>query len=358
VIHFCVASGSSEFAVDTYVSNRGRALAGLVRKHTYDELLAQSQLPRGTWIFAAVDRLGPAGLAIAARLATAVESAGCPVLNHPGRVLRRYDLLSRLHQEGRSRFRLERAANYSGTLRFPVFIRRENQHEVSISGLIWSHSAVRRAILRARLTGLPLDDLLVVELCDLSHNGWHRKYSAWRVGDRIMCRHLQSSRHWVVKSDSGEKDEAAAHLESQFITDNPHRDLLKEYFDFASIQYGRIDYALDGDRVQVWEINTNPTIGPGPRVADSAEKESFREMIRPAVTLHHERFREAWFALDTPGEGCPVDVEIEPALRRAWRRETERDERRERLIDGFRQLRWSKPVLTLRRGLLRLLRRA
>ncbi len=76
------------------------------------------------------------------------------------------------------------------------------------------------------------------------------------------------------------------------------------------------------------------------------------------MTLHHERFREAWFEADTPGEGCPVDVEIEPELRRAWRGETERDERRERFIDYFQQLRWSRPVLTVRRGLMRLLRRA
>jgi len=52
------------------------------------------------------------------------------------------------------------------------------------------------------------------------------------------------------------------HLEQErvHVATNPHVELLRPLFDAAAVDYGRIDYSLLGDRVQVWEINTNPTI--------------------------------------------------------------------------------------------------
>ena len=41
---------------------------------------------------------------------------------------------------------------------------------------------------------------------------------------------------------------------------NPHERRLREIFGRARIDYGKIDYAMLGDRLQVWEINTNPNI--------------------------------------------------------------------------------------------------
>ena len=50
----------------------------------------------------------------------------------------------------------------------------------------------------------------------------------------------------------------------------------------AQIELGRIDYALDGDRLEVWEINTNSAImTPG----------ALREGARVAV---HEHFNAAF----------------------------------------------------------------
>ena len=32
------------------------------------------------------------------------------------------------------------------------------------------------------------------------------------------------------------------------------------FFRLAQIDYGKIDYAMLGDRLQIWEINTNPRV--------------------------------------------------------------------------------------------------
>jgi len=57
--------------------------------------------------------------------------------------------------------------------------------------------------------------------------------------------------------------------ESRYLQENPHEELLRGLFDRANVDWGRIDYSFRGDRIQVWEINTNPMIVPegdwGPR---------------------------------------------------------------------------------------------
>jgi hypothetical protein len=49
-------------------------------------------------------------------------------------------------------------------------------------------------------------------------------------------------------------------MERRYLETNPHEQDLRKIFRLARIDYGRIDYAMLGDRLQVWEINTNPHI--------------------------------------------------------------------------------------------------
>ena len=58
--------------------------------------------------------------------------------------------------------------------------------------------------------------------------------------------------------------------------ENPHQDALREIFGLAGIDYGRMDYGLLDGKVQVWEINTNPTI-IGSRLRRSVERQPTRE---------------------------------------------------------------------------------
>jgi hypothetical protein len=63
---------------------------------------------------------------------------------------------------------------------------------------------------------------------------------------------------------------SANHADHQMtVADNPsyigipHREELRQIFDLAGITYGRIDYGLRAEKIQVWEINLNPTLIQG-----------------------------------------------------------------------------------------------
>lgn len=55
-------------------------------------------------------------------------------------------------------------------------------------------------------------------------------------------------------------DERYRREEAEYLATNPHEQELRSIFAAAEIDYGRIDYALLGEQIQVWEINTNPMI--------------------------------------------------------------------------------------------------
>jgi hypothetical protein len=144
-----------------------------------------------------------------------------------------------------------------------------------------------------------LSDLLLVEFCDTADaQGVYRKYAAFRVGDAIIARHLFFSHHWHVKS-AELQDAASLQEERDYVTMNPHSEMLRPIFDLAGIEYGRVDYALHDGRIRVWEINTNPTILAPPRervptrrsrgpildAADAAARSLLRPVARTSVGL-------------------------------------------------------------------------
>ncbi len=51
-----------------------------------------------------------------------------------------------------------------------------------------------------------------------------------------------------------------AREELDYVRSNPHAEELREIFELARIDYGRIDYSVVDGCIQVWEINTNPMI--------------------------------------------------------------------------------------------------
>ncbi|MEI9988362.1 MAG: hypothetical protein WDN69_37845 [Aliidongia sp.] len=66
---------------------------------------------------------------------------------------------------------------------------------------------------------------------------------------------------WLVKY--GKNGIATPELyadELRITRDNPFRPAVEAAFDLARIEYGRADFGLIGGRVQLYEINTNPTI--------------------------------------------------------------------------------------------------
>ena len=87
---------------------------------------------------------------------------------------------------------------------------------------------------------------------------------------------------------------------------NPHERELREIFRLARIDYGKIDYAVLGDRLQVWEINTNPTLAPTPdRIV--AER-------RAVLSQRVERIAAAFAEIDVHDDTYPPEPPVSLSL--------------------------------------------
>jgi len=235
------------YTLTRWIDHYASQLAGRIRMLAYEDL--NGRLPAGTYVFGDVERLGPWRAARAARAWKRMHAAGFPLLNHPLHSLRRYDLLRALDND----FRVFRAGEKAPDLRFPVFLRRESGHKGSLTPLL--HSAADLETARRKHP-----DALLVEFADTSdEEGIYRKYSVFRIGEHLIPRHTLFSKDWVVKQPDVVEDR---HLEEEavYLRENPHAKELRQIFERAGIEYGRIDYGVKDGRIQVWEINTNPTL--------------------------------------------------------------------------------------------------
>jgi hypothetical protein len=220
------------------------------------------RLRPGAVIFADVERLTTAATSLALRQWEALhEDPNRRVLNHPTHSMRRYELLRSRYEAGLNDFNVYHLTSAEKPKRWPVFVRNENDHDGALSGLLRNEQELSEYDRQAIRTSQPREQRLVVEWCDVrGAQGLIRKYSAFRVGERIVPRHVFFSRNvWCLKQQDLVTPELMAE-EQLYVEHNPHQSQLREIFDAARIGYGRIDYSLKGDRIQVWEINTNPMI--------------------------------------------------------------------------------------------------
>jgi hypothetical protein len=228
----------------------------------YNELIRMRQLKPGTYIFADIERLTAGqtkmlGL-IWEQLARQVPPQN--LLNHPARSMARYPLLRHAFNQGINRFNAYRVSETTVPEQFPVFVREASRHNGTLTPLLNSQEELDQALAQLPKKKAFRSDLIITEFCDTSDDdGLYRKYSAFRVGDSIIPRHLFFSKKWVMKhSDLTEASMMAE--ERTYLQTNPHAEQLRSFFDSVDIQYGRIDYGLLNGRIQVWEINTNPMI--------------------------------------------------------------------------------------------------
>jgi hypothetical protein len=224
-------------------------------------------------------------------------------LNHPGRVLLRYQLLKTMQARGTNVFAVHRLWPALIRARFPVFIHSTDLHEGSLSPLLKNRWQLflwlcrwHRRHPRRWLRGGPL----VEEFCDVSTaDGRFAKYSSFNMGGEIVPRHLFFGLNWCLK-DTEIIDEPVIKAFTAYLRDNPDEKELRKIFALAHIDFGRIDYAFKDGKIQVWEINTNPMIIDVPsemRPEEDSLTETFRLMIRP----HFERLAR----LHQPGEALP-----------------------------------------------------
>ena len=260
----------------------------------YNEVFAASHLPRATYIFTDLDRLPAWRVRQAAKLYRGLRDQGVRVLNDPALLPSRSGLLRRLALSGFSRFNAFRVEEGTIPARLPVFLRAEGAHDAPLSDLLYTWDAVRQAIDAALADGAPVTSLLLVEFAaEPVQPGLYRKLSLFKVGPASFADTCVHDTHWCVKY--GKTGIASPELyadELRIVRENPFRAAVEPAFELARIEFGRADFGLVGGQVQLYEINTNPTIARPPDHPSSDRIESMR--------LVRENLFAALQAIDTP----------------------------------------------------------
>ncbi len=277
---------------------------------TYEELPDLRPGP-GLYVFSDIELLDEAQRAQAAELHARLKAKPdlYRVWNDPARSARRFDVLERMARDGGNRFRAFRAGGpLPEDLRYPVFVRDENEHTGAQTPLLHNAEELHAALAGLRSGSRPTQPLLVVEWLDYGDaDGVYRKYSMLRMGDALMRKHALFSSDWVLRTPESDGRFAAPGFlaeEQAFLEGggDAHDAEVRAIFDSLAIDHGRIDYTVVGGRIQVFEINTNPQalrpkqLEPGPR--------------RPVHAAFAAGAVAAWRAGD-PAGGVPW-------LRRLW----------------------------------------
>ena len=259
VHYLCTARHT--YTLGIFAAFYAAGIAPRIRILTYRRLPAIRSFGPGPFIFSDLDRLNASYRHGQAELADWLVDKGGTVLNHPARVLLRFPLLRTLHERGINRFNVYRVSEWQRVRRFPVFLRAENVHGQALSGLLHDRAALQRALSEFSGQAGALDTLMIVEFGNVpGSDGKYRKYAAFRVGGTIYAQHCYASADWWVRFESSATTPAEWAEHDAYARNNPHRAQLEPIFALAGIDYGRIDYAVIDDQVQVFEINTNPTI--------------------------------------------------------------------------------------------------
>jgi hypothetical protein len=299
---FFTAPSQETWCMEAYLQQNGGTLLSRIKVLTFDDIAAQQELPLGSYIFSAIDQFSPTEREIALQCWEKLSEASSEItlINHPARVLRRYDLLMACFELKRSVHRVVRASQFFRCRNFPVFIRSEHEHTGSLTGLLQTPQQLALALARTLVHGHRLSDLIVVEYCDTADpSGVFRGYCAQIVGDRIIPQAQVHSRNWVTKWEGRLVDAERAREELEYVESNPHADWLRQTFELAKIQYGRIDYGLKDGVPEVWEINTNPLIvrpAAWPPRTMTAEQRNLRA---PVVVRFLRELQAALEAIDS-----------------------------------------------------------
>jgi hypothetical protein len=293
MIYYLVTSANF-YTTTAYLKTWGKDLATHLELLFYEQLPTTKQLPAGTYIFSDIERLSSSDAELVAQIWDSLSHAGngLRLLNHPTRSMRRYELLRTLYERGLNRFNIYHLTELRTPLSFPVFIRGENDHGGSLTPLLHTREELEAAINALDQEGKSRHDKVIVEFCDTSDaNRIFRKYSAFIVGDQIIPTHIFFSANWMAKVEAAEQclNKAMLLEERRFVEENPHADALRQIARLARIDYGRIDYALLDNQIQVWEINTNPML---PRLSYGGDAR------QPVLQCSTQRLNAALAAID------------------------------------------------------------
>ena len=305
MIHF-VVTRDHRYTLGKLLSGKLGRLDFEHRLWTYERLLRKRTIPGGTWIFQDIERLSHHEKSLTARIANTLTDAGARVLNHPAKACARYELLRRLARAGVNDFNAYRADEQVVPQRWPVFIRFENNHFSPDPKLLPDTESLAAELGDYQARSVPLSTLLIIEYCGEQNdqNLW-RKYSAFRIGDEIIHHHIVHERHWVAKfgkTMEGIPDyilERNRMTERQFVESSGDPHGLLRIFQLGGLEFGRADFGFVESRPQIYEINTNPTLG-----AISADDDPCPQLPRePVIRAANHRLIAALGQLDQACDG-------------------------------------------------------
>ena len=267
-------------------------LAGCGIRHegwSYRRLFSTRRLPRATYILTDFDRLLPWHIELAGRLYCRLSSEGLKVLNDPRAFVPRWALLRQLHRAGINDFDCWLPAAGERPERFPAFLRTIHAHRGVESDLLHDASEAEAALQDALDRGRVLSDLVFVEFAaePARVSGMFRKHACYGIGGEMIRALSVTESSWVAKagtlgaaSDADYSADLAAHR------NDIHAPLMKRVFDLAGMDFGRVDYGIVGERPQIYELNTNPTIrwrGGHPNADRSAAETLLRKSVVEAL---------------------------------------------------------------------------
>jgi hypothetical protein len=280
----------------------------------YDALIRARWLRRATYIFADLERLSFWDLELASHLYLQLKNAGLNVYNNPAKVKTRYALLRALHTAGVNDFNAYRVDEIDSVMRFPVFLRKLHDHAGALSDLLHTQEDLENATDAAINSGTPGENLMVIEFAaEPAPSGLYRKLTAFRIGGAIVPGTWVGDTLWHVKYGKlGIAGEAEFQEELRMVQTNPFPEYLQRVFDIAGVDYGRADFGFYRGKIQVYEIDTNPCVGPAFEHPSATRVASMR--------LAWEKYLQALSAIDAHSPGWPIRLADKNALRHhSWK---------------------------------------
>lgn len=297
MIYFILA-GSNSNTIKKYLEYRGNQLQKDIGIIYYDDLSKLNGLECNTLIFSDFDRLNKNQLAEVIKIFDIIKSRypELNLVNNPAKTKLRFDLLRELYNLGINPFNVHRIVESLNNIRFPVFLREENNHTGALSGLIFNYKSLEANVFALSLQGYPAKNLLAVEFVDVADEmGIYGKYSALKVVDTVYPRQLDYNMHWMVKTSiryNRYPEKEFLKEFKYFMDNNPHEIWLEKVFKLAGIEYGRIDYGLLNNQPVVWEINLNPDYGGRKRKKRKKRNVVIQEIRNTFHTTLIEKWKE------------------------------------------------------------------
>jgi len=252
------------YTIKSFLDGWGRSVRPRMTLQNYSDLRYSRYLPPGAYILADSDRLDPAGRKFAAEVGEQILARGWPLLNRPSKLLYRVELMNTLRAQGLSRVGAYLVDQIPADLRYPAFVRIEDNHNGRIGPVVNDRAALEESI--KGFGDVAREKLFVMEFCDTKGpDNIYRKYGVQIVGDKLIPRHVFFGQDWIVKYSKYTTPDLIRE-EEVFVSKMPDDQIeqCRKIFEISGTTYGRLDYSLADGKVQPWEINLNPMLCRSP----------------------------------------------------------------------------------------------